>query len=220
VSSARVVSIQVGRPRAVAHDGGTVTTAIWKDPVEGPVRLGRLGFAGDASADTVHHGGVDQAAYAYPIEHYAFWEPRLGARTKEPGLFGENLTIEGLLESDIRPDDVLRVGGATVRVTSPRSPCYKLGLRTGDPGIVGPFLASGRLGFYLAVVEEGEVTAGDPIAIVERAAHGLRFSDFIEAIFSPDASPALIERALAVPSLHPVRRDRLRARLEGRPSPG
>jgi len=212
----RVVSIQVGPPRAVEHDGGTVYTAIFKQRVEGPVHLGALGLAGDTQADTRHHGAPDQAAYAYPREHYAHWAARFPARIGEPGLFGENLTTEGLLETDVHHGDILRLGGARVQVTSPRVPCFKLGIRTGDPAIVAPFLASGRLGFYLRVLEESPVQAGDPIELEAADPNGLRMSDLIAALFDPGAPAELIGRALAIATIPHKHRARLIARQNDR----
>lgn len=212
----RVVSLQVGTPRDVEHDGEIVRTAIFKQRIDGPVHLGALGFAGDGQADRKHHGGPDQAAYAYPREHYAYWAKRLPDRIDEPGLFGENLTTEGLLESTIGYGDILRVGGARVQVTTPRVPCFKLGIRTGDPHLLAPFLASGRLGFYLRVLAEGPVAAGDPIELETADPHGLVFADLIAALFLPSPAPEELERILAVPTLHPEHRARLQARRDGR----
>lgn len=209
----RIASIQVGRPRRVDHGETSVLTAIFKDPVTGPIHLGALGLAGDGQADTEYHGGVNQAVYAYPREHYAHWADRLPARIHEPGLFGENLTIEGWLETDVHPGDVFRMGTARLEVTTPRSPCFKLGLRTGDAGIVAPFLASGRLGFYLRVVEEGMVAAGDPIERLSAPSHGLTLAEFIAALFASPAPRDLVDRALALPRLPSPHRARLEARL-------
>ena len=211
----RVVSLQVGQPRLVRHDGESVSTAIFKDAVDGPRHLRRLGFEGDGQADLANHGGLDQAAYLYPREHYAFWAARLPARIGEAGLFGENLTTEGLLESNVCYGDEFRLGGARVQVTTPRVPCFKLGIRTGDPGIVKPFLASGRLGFYLRVLAEGPVAAGDPIERTVADPYGLAMADLIAALFLPDPAPAELARILAVPTLHPKHRARLEARRAG-----
>jgi len=208
----RVVSLQVGMPRLVTHDGESVATAIFKASVTGPLRLRRLGFDGDGHGDLLHHGGPDQAAYAYPHEHYAHWAARLPARIDEPGLFGENLTTEGLLETEIHHGDIFRVGSARVQVTTPRVPCFKLGIRTGDPSFVGPLLASGRLGFYLRVLDEGDVAAGDPIALIAADPHGLTMADLITALFHPSPAPRLVARALAIPALPPAHRTRLMAR--------
>ena len=213
----RVVSIQVGRPRTVDRPGGAVVrTGIFKDRVDGPVRLETLGFEGDGQADRRHHGGPDQAAYAYPSEHYAHWAPRLPDRIHEPGLFGENVTTEGLLETDVHFGDVLGLGRARVQVTTPRVPCFKLGLRTGDPSIVEAFLASGRLGFYLRVLTPGPVAAGDPIERLDADPHRLTMAALIAALFGPSPGDDELERILAIPTLHPQHRVRLEARRAGR----
>lgn len=212
-AGARIVSLQVGRPRTLDHDGRPFRSAILKDPVEGPLLLDTLGFAGDGQADRRHHGGPDQAAYAYPHEHYVHWAPRLPARIHERGLFGENVTTEGLLESDVRFGDVLRLGAARVQVTTPRVPCFKLGIRVGDPSFVDDFFASGRLGFYLRVLEPGLVAAGDPIERLGRDPHGLTMAALIAALFAPAPDVAELERVLAVPTLHPQHRRRLESRL-------
>jgi MOSC domain-containing protein YiiM len=214
----RVRSVQVGRPRPLEHQGRTVRSAIFKERVEGPVHLGALGFDGDGQADRRHHGGPDQAAYAYPFEHYAHWAPRLPERIAEPGLFGENVTTEGLLEDEIHVGDVFTLGGARVQVTTPRVPCFKLGLRTGDPSIVEAFLESGRLGFYLRVLAPGPVAAGDPIERLAADPHGLTMASLVRALFAPDPDPdsAELERILALPVLHPQHRRRIEARRAGR----
>jgi MOSC domain-containing protein YiiM len=212
----RVVSIQVGQPHAVEHAGRMEYTAIFKQRVEGPVHLGALGFSGDTPGDTLRHGGPNQAAYAYPREHYAHWAMRLPSRIDEPGLFGENLTTAGLLETDVCHGDILRLGAARVQVTTPRVPCFKLGIRTGDPTIMAPLLASGRLGFYLRVLEEGPVQAGDPIELDAADPDGLRMSDLIAALFAPGAPAELIGRALAIATLPPQHRARLIARQNDR----
>lgn len=165
---ARVLSVNVGLPRAVHWGGRTVRTAIFKEPVAGRVAVRRHNLAGDAQADLRVHGGEKKAVYAYPHEHYAWWRELLG-RELEPGAFGENLTIEGLLETEARVGDRLRIGTAVLAVTQPRMPCYKLGIRFGDDAFVQRFLESDRPGFYLAIVEEGEVGAGDAIERAERA---------------------------------------------------
>ena len=212
----RVHSIQVGRPRLIDREGQPVLSGIFKEAVEGPRRLESLGFEGDGQADLKHHGGPDQAAYAYPREHYAHWAARLPDRIHEPGLFGENVTTEGLLETDVHFGDVLRLGGARVQVTTPRVPCFKLGLRTGDPSIVEAFLASGRLGFYLRVLAPGPVAAGDPIERLETDPHRLTMAALITALFGPAPGAEELARILAIPTLHPQHRARLEARRAGR----
>jgi MOSC domain-containing protein YiiM len=142
----------------------------------------RLGLEGDAQADHRVHGGPDKAVYAYPSEHYAFWARELPGTALPWGAFGENLTTEGLLEGDVRPGDRFLAGSAELQVTDPRMPCYKLGVRFERDDMVKRFLASGRTGFYLAVVREGEVAAGDPIELVARADHEVTIADVVDEV--------------------------------------
>lgn len=162
-----IISVNVSRRRTLEWQGMVVTTGIFKEPVAGRVAAGRLGLAGDVQADLTVHGGPDKAVYAYSAEHYELWRAEL-ARELPWGMFGENLTVRGGRESDVRVGDLYRAGSALLRVTKPRTPCYKLGLRFGDDGMVRRFLASGRSGFYLAVAEEGELGAGDVLQLVQR----------------------------------------------------
>jgi MOSC domain-containing protein YiiM len=156
----KLLSVNVSRPREVAHGSETVTTGIFKEPVEGRVMLGTLNLDGDGQADLVGHGGIYKAAYAYSVENYEYWKRELRRADLTFGEFGENFTVEGMLEDEIHVGDVFRVGGALVEVTQPRVPCYKLGIKMGLPQFVKMFLASCQVGFYLRVLEEGEVGAG------------------------------------------------------------
>jgi len=159
-----VVSVNVSLPKAVEWRGRTVTTGIFKEPVAGRIPVRSLGLVGDGQADLSVHGGPAKAVYAYPSEHYPFWRQELERPDLTWGAFGENLTTEGLAERKLRIGTHLRVGSALLEVTQPRLPCYKLGIRFGRADMVRRFLASGgRSGFYLAVLEEGAVAAGDPV---------------------------------------------------------
>jgi MOSC domain-containing protein YiiM len=160
---ARLVSLNVSLPREIVWRGRRVRTAFFKTPVPGPVLLSTLHLDGDGVGDPRYHGGRDKAVYLYPHEHYAFWERELGRDDLSPGAFGENFTTEGLLESEVRTGDVFEVGRALVRVTQPRTPCAKLGMRMGSMAFVRRFAESGRTGFYLAVDREGVVASGDPV---------------------------------------------------------
>ena len=127
----KLLSVNVSRPREVAHGSETVTTGIFKEPVEGRVMLGTLNLDGDGQADLVGHGGIYKAAYAYSVENYEYWKRELRRADLAFGQFGENFTVEGMLEDEVHVGDVFRVGGALVEVTQPRVPCYKLGLKMG-----------------------------------------------------------------------------------------
>src|SRR2546422_6783167 len=158
-----VVSVSVWLPEVCDWGGRRVTTGIFKEPVAGRIPVRSLGLVGDGQADLSVHGGPAKAVYAYPSEHYPFWRRELERPDLTWGAFGENLTTEGLAEPNLRIGTQLRVGSALLQVTQPRLPCYKLGIRFGRADMVRRFLASGRSGFYLAVLEEGAVAAGDPI---------------------------------------------------------
>src|SRR2546422_2291730 len=167
----RVVSVNVSLPKTVEWRGRKVTTAIFKEPVEGRVRIRRTGLVGDRQADPSVHGGPTKAVYAYPSEHYPFWRDELGRTDLPWGSFGENLTTEGLDERTLRVGDRLRVGSAVLEVTQPRMPCYKLGIRFGRSDMVRRVLPSGRSVFFFAGHEEGDVGAGGPLELLG-AGHG------------------------------------------------
>src|SRR5216683_627435 len=159
----KLVSINVGLPREVRWHGKTVLTSIFKAPVEGSVKVRRLNLEGDRQSDLNVHGGADKAVYVYPSEHYAFWSAELPGSDLPWGAFGENFTTDGLLEDGIHIGDRLRAGSAEFVVSQPRMPCFKLGIRFGRPDMVKRFQKSGKTGFYLAVLQEGDVAAGDSL---------------------------------------------------------
>lgn len=159
----KLLSVNIAQPRDIEYEGKTVSTGIFKEPVSGPVMLNKEGLEGDGQADLSVHGGIDKAAYAYPIEHYAYWAEHLDRDDFIHGQFGETLTIEGLLEQDVAIGDQLRIGSALLEVSQPRTPCFKLGIKMGRKDFVRTFQDSGRVGFYLRILETGPVTAGDTI---------------------------------------------------------
>jgi MOSC domain-containing protein YiiM len=164
----RIISVNVGVPRTVNWNSRPVLTGIYKEPVSRRVKVRTLGLEGDAQADLTVHGGVGKAVYAYPVEHYGYWERQLGGIKLPWGMFGENLTTEGLLEEDAHLGDEFLVGSAKLIVTQPRFPCYKLGLKFGDMNMVKRFEDSERSGIYFAVKDEGEVGADDQIELIRR----------------------------------------------------
>jgi MOSC domain-containing protein YiiM len=173
----KLVSVNTGLPREVIWRGRAVTTGIFKDPIQGPVKLRTLNLDGDRQADLTVHGGVSKAVYAYPIEHYEFWRSELSKMELPYGMFGENFTTEGLFEDVVNVGDRFRIGTAEVMVTEPRMPCYKLGLKFDQADMVKRFLASRRTGFYFAVLKEGEVEAGATIEPIDRDGNGITVAD-------------------------------------------
>jgi MOSC domain-containing protein YiiM len=209
----QLVSVNVGLPREVAWHGRVVRTSIWKDPVEGLVHVSSLNLAGDQQSDLSVHGGKEKAVYAYPREHYEYWRRELPATDLAWGTFGENFTTEGLLEPDIRIGDRIRVGSAEFLVTQPRMPCFKLGVRFGRDDMVKRFLHSGRTGFYLAVVREGDVARGNSLEFVGRDEHGVTVAD-IASLYARDRdNEDLLRRAIDVPALPESWKEYLRKRL-------
>jgi MOSC domain-containing protein YiiM len=169
IRAGKVVSVNVGRPRKFTVRDEIIVTSIFKDPVRGRVRISTLNIEGDEQSDLSVHGGVNKAVYAYPSEHYASWRRELPDAALEWGAFGENLTIEGLLEDTTCIGDRLRIGTAELVVTQPRMPCYKLAYKFGRQDIIKRFQKSGRSGFYLSVAKEGDVGAGDAIELLSRS---------------------------------------------------
>ncbi len=197
----KLVSVNVGLPREVTWHGKIVTTAIYKQPVEGRVSLRKLNLDGDRQADLTVHGDEHKAAYCYAVEHYAYWKKELPGRDLPMAIFGENFTTEGLLEGSVHLGDRLSVGSAEVIVTQPRLPCYKLGVRFQADDMVKRFLASARTGFYLAVTLEGEVGAGDEIKPLARDPHAVPVSEitrlYVAKRYAAD-DLASVRRALQV----------------------
>ena len=196
-----VVSLNVGGPREVEWRGRLVRTSIWKEPVQGAVRVTSLNLDGDAQSDLSVHGGPDKAVYAYPAEHYDYWQRELDVDALPWAAFGENLTTSGILEPDIAIGDRVRVGSAELMVTQPRLPCFKLGIRFGRDDMVKRFLQSGRSGFYFTVVREGEITAGDRLEIAVRDTRGVTVSDMIALETADEPDRDLLRRALETPAL-------------------
>lgn len=164
----KLISVNVGRSREIGTSHGKpVESAIYKQPVKGPVTARKLGLDGDQQADLTVHGGENKAAYVYPSEHYDYWKQRFPEREMLWGTFGENLTTSGLMEGDVRQGDQLLIGSAEFVVTRPRLPCYKLGIKFGTQEMLKWFLDSERTGFYLRVSREGRIQAGDSIRLVK-----------------------------------------------------
>jgi MOSC domain-containing protein YiiM len=200
----KIVSVNVGLPREVIWHGRNVTTSIYKEPVKGRLALGKLNLDGDRQADLSVHGGEYKAVYCYPYEHYGFWKRQLPGHELPAGIFGENFTTEGLLEQEVHLGDRFAVGSAEVVVTQPRLPCYKLGVRFQADDMVKKFLSSGRTGFYLSVIREGEVGAADPIKVIARDTNSVPISEitrlYVAKRYGED-DLATVERAMLVAAM-------------------
>ncbi len=227
----KLISVNTGMPREVSWHGRMVTTAIYKEPARGRVALRKLNLDGDRQADLTVHGGEHKAVYCYSLSHYDYWKKELPGRELPMGMFGENFTIDddgsGLLggqalpggqglEESVHLGDRFSVGTAEVAVTQPRLPCYKLGVRFGSDDMVKRFLASGRTGFYVAVIREGEVGAGDEMEVIAREPNGVAVSEitrlYVVKRFG-EAEIRAVRRALRVEELPESWKEYSRERL-------
>jgi len=181
VKTSRVISVNVGAIREVPWRGEIVKTAIWKRPVAGRVAIRGVNLDGDDQADREVHGGKDKAVYAYAREDYDAWRDRHGVNAA-PGLFGENLTVDGVDLVHATVGERWEVGSALLEVAQPRLPCFKLGIRMNDPRFPKRFQAEGRMGAYLRIIREGDVGAGDVITVVARPEHGVTLADMVAAL--------------------------------------
>jgi ferredoxin-NADP reductase/MOSC domain-containing protein YiiM len=198
-----LVSVNVGLPRDVAWRGQTVHTGVWKHPVEGRRRVRRGNIDGDGQGDLAGHGGEQRAVLVYQLDSYRHWRDELGRDDLSPGVFGENFTVDGLRDDQVCIGDRYRVGTALFEVTQPRVTCYRVGLRLGEPRIPALLVAHHRPGFYLRVLEEGDVGAGDPVELVAAGPPGMTVAELDALLYLPKPSPALLRRAVEVPALSP-----------------
>lgn len=197
----KLISINVSPIKKLSYRGKSVPTGIFKQPVAGRVKVGRLSVEGDRQADLHNHGGGDQAVYVYPVEHYAYWREVLGRSDLSFGQFGENLTVEGMLEERVHVGEIFRIGSAVVQITQARTPCYKLGVKMGSAAFPKQFLSSRRLGFYLRVLEEGEIGAGDAVIPLRSERNPLSVADLIEVMYFDQDNVELLNKALRVEGL-------------------
>ena len=212
-TSARLISLNVGLPRSLKHGTGQVRSGIFKSPVQGTLRLGENGLEGDAQSDTEHHGGADKAVCVYATEHLPYWSERLGTELR-PSAFGENFSMEGLVESEARIGDVFRVGTALVQVSQPRIPCFKLAARHGEGKLALWVKETGLTGFYLRCLEPGEIRAGDELYPVERPGHDFTIEEANRVMHGDGQDAASIERLRALPELSAEWKRMLGSRLQ------
>jgi MOSC domain-containing protein YiiM len=204
--SASLVSVNVGRARVELLSGRELATAIVKAPADGRVAVGVFGLEGDEVADTMSHGGRDQALYLYTVEDYSWWSRELG-RDLLPGTFGENLTVAGLESAALAIGDTLHMGETELQVTAPRIPCSTFAARMGEPQWVKRFAAAGRPGAYLRVLRPGTVAAGDPVEVKRAGCHTLPLLELQRLHYDRKAPAAELERALQAPLAERARVD-------------
>ncbi len=217
---ARLLSVNVGRPREIAWRGKTVYTSVWKEPVEGRRFVRRLNVDGDAQGDLAGHGGEHRAVLVYQMDSYHYWERELKRHDFTFGQFGENFTVEGLADSEVSIGDRFRIGGAVFEVTQPRVTCYRVGIRMDEPRMAALLVAHRRPGFYLRVLEEGEVGAGDEIVKVAEGPERLTVAAVDALLYLPGAAKEELERALRIPALSPGWKSSFEALLRQMMQPG
>lgn len=205
-----LLSINVSLPRVVNIHGREFETGIFKTPVSGPVAVGKLNLQGDGQADLTVHGGPDKAVYLYTMDNIRFWRKALQRDDLAPGSFGENLTVEGLAESEVAIGDEFAIGTARFVVTQPRLPCFKLGLALETPSIPKTYLESGRTGFYMRVLQEGAIEAGDPIyPLPSRESERVTIADFVELYRNKRATRDQIRKIRSLAALPEGWRERI-----------
>jgi MOSC domain-containing protein YiiM len=209
----RLLSVNVGLPRDIAWRGKTVRTAIWKTPVQGGRMVRRLNIDGDGQGDLAGHGGEHRAVFVYQIDSYHYWQSQLGRNDFTYGQFGENFTVDGLSDQEVCIGDRYRVGGALFEVTQPRVTCYRVGIRMEEPQMAALLVAHGRPGFYLRVLEEGEVEAGDEILRVASGPERMSVFEINALLYMPGHPRSQLERALRIPALSAGWRGSLEALL-------
>src|SRR5580704_2380231 len=200
---ARLLSVNVGLPRDIEWKGRTVHTGIWKNPVRGRCRVGRLNLDGDGQGDLGGHGGEQRAAFVYQIESYRYWQEQLKRTDFVDGQFGENFTIDGLPDDTVCIGDRYQIGDAVFEVTQPRVTCYRVGIRMNEPRMPALLTSSGRPGFYFRVLKEGEVGAGDEILKVGETKDRMTVAEINALLYSPNHPRDRLERALRIAALSP-----------------
>src|ERR1700759_1017130 len=200
---ATLVSVNVGLPKNVAWNGRTVYTGVWKQPVTGPRMVRRLNVDGDGQGDLDGHGGENRAGLVYQLDSYRYWSDQLRRDDLQPGHFGENFTVEGLPDDEVCIGDRYRIGQAVFEVTQPRVTCYRVGMRLGEPQMAALLVSHRRPGFYLRVLTEGEVAAGQEIVRIERGAEGVTVAEIDALLYLPGHPRDGLDRALRIPALSP-----------------
>ena len=211
---ARLLSVNVGLPRDIVWKGRTVHTGIWKNPLRGRCRVGRLNLEGDGQGDLAGHGGEQRAVFVYQIESYRYWQEQLKRTDVVHGQFGENFTIEGLSDDAVCIGDRFQIGSALFELTQPRVTCYRVGIRMNEPRMPALLTSSGRPGFYFRVLREGEVGAGDEIIKVGEAADRMTVAEINALLYSPNHPRDRLERAVGIEALSPGWRGSFEALLQ------
>lgn len=197
----KIISLNIGEKKTVSWRGKPVQTGIFKFPVDGPLFLGKEDVEGDVVYDRKYHGGIDKACYLFSADHYAEWKKLFPKLDWSYGMFGENITIEGLQESEFYIGDILRIGGATVQISQPRQPCFKLGIRFGTQTVLKKFLQKNQPGIYVRVLDPEKVFKNDSVELIERPHNSIRLLEVWDLLYGANPDEDLLNFALEYPLL-------------------
>ncbi|MEQ8216728.1 MAG: MOSC domain-containing protein [Arenibacter sp.] len=206
----KVISTNIGTATTFLWNGREEQTGIFKYPTEEALFLGKVDVLKDTVIDRVHHAGINKACYLFASDHYPYWKGMYPELNWDWGMFGENLTVEGLDESQMRIGDIYSIGSALVQVSQPREPCYKLGVRFGNAKILKEFIDYGYSGTYVRILEEGQVKNGDELILQEKSQNTLTVRECFQIILAKEKDPILLQKAINNPSLPEYKRDRLK----------
>ena len=207
----KIISTNFAQPKIVSWNGKQITTGIFKKPTNQPIYLGKEIVKDDEVSDRKYHGGIYKACYLFSADEYPYWKNLYPHLDWDWGMFGENLTISGLDETQLCIGDIYKIGTALVQVSQPREPCFKFGIKFGNQQVLKQFIQHGRSGTYISVLEEGEVKIGDEITLVERSKNGLTIAQLFNLYYAKDKDPELIKLAMNNEALPLKKRTQLAA---------
>ncbi|MEZ4970119.1 MAG: MOSC domain-containing protein [Flavobacteriaceae bacterium] len=209
----KIISTNIGKATTYLWNGKAEQTGIFKYPTDEPLFLGKTDVLKDTVIDREHHGGVNKACYLFASDHYPYWKAMYPELNWDWGMFGENLTVEGMDEKKMRIGDTYKIGSAVVQVSQPREPCYKLGVRFGNAKILKEFIDYGHSGTYVRILEEGEVKNGDQLRLLEKSKNTLTVKECFQIILAKEKDPIILQKAISNHSLPEYKRERLKKYL-------
>lgn len=206
----KIISTNIGKATTFLWNGKEEQTGIFKYPTVEPLFLGKMDVLKDTVIDREHHAGLNKACYLFSADHYPYWKGMYPELNWDWGMFGENLTVKGLNESEVRIGDIYKIGSVVVQVSQPREPCYKLGVRFGNAKILKEFIDHGYSGTYVRILEEGQVKNGDMLSLLEKSNNTLTVKECFQIILAKEKDPILLQKAIDNPSLPEYKRNRLK----------
>jgi MOSC domain-containing protein YiiM len=210
----KVIATNIGTPKTFTWNGAEEQTGIFKYPLKDGLFLSKNDVKGDTVIDRIHHGGTNKACYLFSADYYPYWKERYPDHDWDWGMFGENLTISGMDDAQIRVGTIYKIGGATVQVSQPREPCYKLGVRFGTQAILKEFIQHNHPGTYVKVLEEGKVVSGNVVELLEESTNSLTVQQFYELMFQKEKPREILELLMTNESVPQYKKDRFQKYLK------